>query len=128
PLGDLFGAVGANARQLPGRRARLLVVWVANLTLGGAGKTPAGIATARMLQAAGGRPAFLPRGYGGRLTGPVMVEPAHTAAEVGDEPLLLARVAPTIVARDPVAGAAAVPAQTAGVRVGGGVPDAAPGK
>jgi len=112
PLGALYGAVAALRLQLPGRRARVPVVCVGNLTLGGSGKTPAAIAIARMLQAAGDRPAFLTRGYGGRLAGPVLVEPAHTAAEVGDEPLLLARVAPTIVARDRVAGAAAVPAET----------------
>jgi tetraacyldisaccharide 4'-kinase len=55
--------------------------------------------------AEGETPAFLTRGYGGSLAGPVRVEPAHRADEVGDEPLLLARIAPTIVARDRVAGA-----------------------
>jgi tetraacyldisaccharide 4'-kinase len=84
------------------------VVCLGNLTVGGAGKTPAAIAVARLLLASRQRPFFLTRGYGGRLRGPVRVDPAaHGSADVGDEPLLLARLAPTVVARDRVAGAAA---------------------
>jgi len=117
PLGALYGTVAAVRMRRKGARARVRVVCVGNLTLGGSGKTPAAIALARMLQAAGDRPAFLTRGYGGRLPGPVLVAPTHTAAEVGDEPLLLARVAPTLVARDRVAGAAAAAAAGADVIV-----------
>jgi tetraacyldisaccharide 4'-kinase len=91
----------------PGQRARARVVCIGNLTVGGAGKTPTAIAAARALRDIGANPAFLTRGYGGRLAGPIMVAPAHSAADVGDEPLLLARVAATVVARDRVAGAAA---------------------
>ena len=82
------------------------VICLGNLTVGGAGKTPAAIAVAQLLHAAHERPFFLSRGYGGQLAGPVRVNPAiHRAADVGDEPLLLARLAPTVVARDRVAGA-----------------------
>jgi tetraacyldisaccharide 4'-kinase len=107
PLGALYGAVAARRMRKPGHRAHAMVVCIGNLTVGGAGKTPTAMAAARLLRDAGANPAFLTRGYGGRLAGPIVVAPTHTAADVGDEPLLLARVAPTVVAHDRVAGAAA---------------------
>jgi tetraacyldisaccharide 4'-kinase len=105
PLAAIYGAVAARRLAQIGTRASVPVICVGNPTVGGAGKTPAAIAVARILIAAGERPAFLTRGYGGTLAGPVKVEPSHSAADVGDEPLLLARVATTIVSRDRVAGA-----------------------
>jgi len=89
-----------------GQAADVPVVCVGNFTVGGAGKTPAALALAKMLAAEGQRPFFLTRGYGGLLAGPVRVDPTvHDAGDVGDEPLLLARVCPTIVARRRPAGA-----------------------
>jgi tetraacyldisaccharide 4'-kinase len=106
PFAVLYGAVAAVRMQSHGVRAGLPVICLGNLTVGGAGKTPAALAVAHLLHAAHERPFFLSRGYGGRLAGPVRVNPAvHRAADVGDEPLLLTRLAPTIVARDRVAGA-----------------------
>ena len=163
PLGAGYGAIAARYMARPGRKAPVPVICVGNFTLGGAGKTPTAIALARLLLAAGHRPFFLSRGYGGRVAGPVRIDqlaPAGSASasgpaafvgpgwdggsaevaakpgtnlapdpcpqgegekeggtvtctaalaqegrDVGDEPLLLARVAPTIVARDRLAGA-----------------------
>jgi tetraacyldisaccharide 4'-kinase len=104
-LAAIYGAVAARRLAQPGARADVPVICVGNPTVGGAGKTPAAIAIARLLAAAGEKPMFLTRGYGGRLAGPVMADPAHTAIQVGDEPLLLARVAPTVVAEERVSGA-----------------------
>jgi tetraacyldisaccharide 4'-kinase len=107
PLGGIYGIVAALRMESTGRSAGVPVICVGNFTVGGAGKTPAALAVGRLLLAAHQRLFFLSRGYGGRLAGPVRVDPAvHTAAAVGDEPPLLARLAPTIVARDRVAGAA----------------------
>ncbi len=106
PLAALYGAVAAMRMQSHGERAALSVICLGNLTVGGAGKTPAALVVAHLLHAAHERPFFLSRGYGGKLAGPMRVNPAvHTSADVGDEPLLLSRLAPTIVARDRVAGA-----------------------
>lgn len=107
PLGALYGRLTAARMARPGARGPCPVLCLGNFTLGGAGKTPAALALADILRDLGARPAFLSRGYGGRLPGPVAVDPArHGAADVGDEPLLLARCAPAVVARDRVAGAA----------------------
>lgn len=87
-------------------RSRLPVICIGNFTAGGTGKTPAAIAVAHILQNAGERPIFLTRGYGGKVKGPHMVYPSLDEAHaVGDEPLLLARVAPTIVGGNRAEGA-----------------------
>ena len=99
-----------------GARAGVPVICIGNFTLGGAGKTPTAIAIAHMLRESGERLFFLTRGYGGSASGPKLVDAETDKADVvGDEALLLARVAPTIVARDRVAGARA--AQAHGARV-----------
>jgi tetraacyldisaccharide 4'-kinase len=106
PLGGLYGAVAGARLGLTPQRAGVPVICLGNFTVGGAGKTPAALAVGHLLLAAHACPFFLTRGYGGRLAGPLRVNPArHSAADVGDEPLLLSTLAPTIVARDRVAGA-----------------------
>jgi len=105
PIAAIYGAVAARRLAQAGTRADIPVICVGNPTVGGAGKTPTAIAIARLLVAAGEKPMFLTRGYGGRLAGPVMADPAHTALQVGDEALLLARAAPTVVAEERVSGA-----------------------
>src|SRR5262245_11364155 len=114
PLGSVYGAVAARRMSMTGRRAGIPVICVGNFTLGGAGKTPTAMMLARMFAEAGKRAFCLSRGYLGSVAGPRLVD-AHQdiAAQVGDEALLIARVAPVVVARDRVAGAAFARAQGA---------------
>ncbi len=102
PVGMVYGAVAARGLRRQGARVGAPVVCVGNFVAGGAGKTPTALALARMLIADGRRVAFLSRGYGGaRRVEPVRVDPnLHDAATVGDEPLLLAAVAPCWVGPD----------------------------
>jgi tetraacyldisaccharide 4'-kinase len=116
PAAAVYGAAAARRMARPGARAAVPVICVGNPTAGGAGKTPVALAVAAALGPLGPQPVFLTRGYGGRLAGPAWVVPGeHDAREVGDEPLLLARHAPTVVARDRVAGAALAAGGGAGV-------------
>ncbi|PPD30448.1 MAG: tetraacyldisaccharide 4'-kinase [Hyphomicrobium sp.] len=107
PLAAIYGWVAERRyRGTDSYRSRLPVICVGNFTAGGTGKTPLALLIATEARARGATAVFLTRGYGGRAHGPLLVEPntRHTAADVGDEPLLLARSAPTIVARDRAAG------------------------
>jgi tetraacyldisaccharide 4'-kinase len=118
PLSALYGGAAWLRLRKPGRSVGVPVICLGNLTVGGAGKTPAALALGRLLLAHHERPFFLSRGYGGRLRGPTLVSRAvHSARDVGDEPLLLAQLAPTIVARNRVAGAKLARAEGAGVIV-----------
>ncbi len=111
PLLGIFGLPYHLATRLRIARGNPLdigvpVICVGNFTAGGSGKTPAAIAIAKRLIAERIKPVFLSRGYGGSAEGPLVLDPArHRSGDVGDEPLLLCRTAPVVVAKDRRAGA-----------------------
>ena len=118
PLGWLYGRQTISRLARPGIRVPIPVISIGNFTAGGAGKTPTTIALVQDLLARGERVFVISRGYGGRKKGPVLVDPAiHDFHDVGDEPLLIARFCPVIVARNRAAGARLAIAEGAGVIV-----------
>jgi tetraacyldisaccharide 4'-kinase len=110
PTGALYGwAAAARYFRTTPYRSRLPIICVGNFTAGGTGKTPLAIHLCEALKAAGHEPAALTRGYGGRLSGPYWVNGnTDVARDVGDEALLLAKAAPTLLARDRRLGARAI--------------------
>lgn len=119
PFGALYGAATARRMARPGWAAPVPVVCCGNATAGGAGKTTVALDLGRRLARRGIAAHFLLRGYGGRLKGPVRVDPAaHDSHAVGDEALILAAERPTWVAADRAAGARAAtgPALGAGAQ------------
>jgi tetraacyldisaccharide 4'-kinase len=115
PFGKVYGAIAANRMARTGTLAGLPVLCVGNFTLGGAGKTPTALMLTALLREAGETPFCLTRGYGGKVTRPRLVNAGDAASEVGDEALMLARVAPTVVGRNRVVGAALAKSKGASV-------------
>ncbi|WP_426111672.1 tetraacyldisaccharide 4'-kinase [Massilia sp. PWRC2] len=125
PLSLLFAVLGA-ARRLLYRRGLLAserlavpVIVVGNIFIGGTGKTPLTIWLAAALRDAGYVPGIISRGHGSAASAPRPVTAASLAAEVGDEPLLMARRSgcPVMVGRDRPAAARALLAQSPQVNV-----------
>ncbi|SDV49423.1 tetraacyldisaccharide 4'-kinase [Chitinasiproducens palmae] len=113
PAAWLFGAIAAARRcafrhgWLTRHRLPVPVVVVGNVTVGGTGKTPTVVALSKALAAAGHRPGVVSRGYGARIDRPRLVDATADARDVGDEPLLIARLSgvPLAVSPDRVAAA-----------------------
>lgn len=109
PFSWLYAAVGAaKIASVTPERVAAPVICVGNLTVGGTGKTPVVRAIRAQLRATNIDAHTLSRGHGGALKGPVRVSEAHTAADVGDEPLLHARDGAAWISRDRLAGARAM--------------------
>ena len=118
PLGALYGAVAVRRLAREGLDAGIPVLCVGNYHVGGAGKTPTVLALVNLLRDAGEAPIVLSRGYGGKLRGPIKVDPErHAATDVGDEPLMMAQAVPVVVARDRADGVALARSQGASVIV-----------
>ncbi|MDG0984205.1 MAG: tetraacyldisaccharide 4'-kinase, partial [Planktomarina sp.] len=114
PFGWLYGAATAWRQNQASQalQAPSPVICVGNINAGGTGKTPVVLALAEHLKKRGQQVVVLSRGYGGRVSQPVLVDPkAHGAAEVGDEPLLIAAFCPVVVARKRAEGLALAMAQ-----------------
>jgi tetraacyldisaccharide 4'-kinase len=102
PFSWVYSAI-ANSRYVKVQATKLPVpvICVGNITLGGTGKTPLAIAIAEYLLEQGKNPAFISRGHGGSIRQPTKVDPAtHNYTDVGDEPLLLAKIAPVFIGKD----------------------------
>jgi len=97
PLSAVYGAASAlrnslfDRGMLKARRLDRPVVSIGNLSVGGAGKTPFVIALGELLKTRSVRFDVLSRGYGRKTRGVRVVEPYGSAADFGDEPLLLVR-------------------------------------
>jgi tetraacyldisaccharide 4'-kinase len=116
PLGAVYGAVATKRLARQGLDAGIPVLCVGNYHAGGAGKTPTVLALVNLLRDAGEAPIVLSRGYGGKLRGPIKVDPErHMAADVGDEPLMMAQSVAVVVARDRIDGVALARSQGASV-------------
>lgn len=119
PLSAVYAAVTARRieKTVP-LKLDIPVICIGNLTAGGSGKSPVAAAIRTQLsdQNEQLRIATLSRGYGGKLSGPLRVDAgSHSAAEVGDEALMLAQTGEAWIGADRAAAGRAM--QEAGVEI-----------
>lgn len=81
------------------------IICIGNATVGGTGKTPTAVLMANLAVSVGLKPAFLTKGYGGRIIKPQRINPTDNPTDTGDEALILCNHAPCFVSKDRVLGA-----------------------
>ncbi|MDJ0613430.1 MAG: tetraacyldisaccharide 4'-kinase [Rhizobiaceae bacterium] len=107
PVGFVYGRIAAaRMERQPTYAAKVPVICVGNFVVGGGGKTPTVQLLLKYLLSKGMRPGVLSRGHGGAISTPTLVNlERHNAHDVGDEPLLHAELAKTVIATDRPKGA-----------------------
>jgi tetraacyldisaccharide 4'-kinase len=107
PISWIYGQISARRMDLPPSEfVNVPVICVGNFIAGGAGKTPTVLALVKAAKAMKLKPGILSRGYGGGVAIATLVDlKKHDSRDVGDEPLLLAKAAKTVVSVDRPAGA-----------------------
>lgn len=105
PFSMLYSLIASVVGYVPSSNIyvpKAKVIRVGNITMGGAGKTPVVIALAKLFSK--NKVAILTRGYKGQLEGPIMLNNNHNIIDVGDEALLLGKMAPTCIAKNRLEG------------------------
>ena len=107
PISYLYGKIVCYRwEKTKSYKSQIPVICIGNFTVGGAGKTPTSLYICNLLIELGERPVFLSRGYGGTEKGPRIVSfDFDHSGHVGDEPLLLAKSAPTVICANRAKGA-----------------------
>jgi tetraacyldisaccharide 4'-kinase len=108
PIASIYGLVSTYHREhSTPQSVPVPVICLGNFVAGGSGKTPTAIALMTLLKEAHFflSPAFVTRGYKGKIEGPERVDESHDAILWGDEALILARHAPTYVSSNRYEGA-----------------------
>lgn len=107
PLSHVYGRIAAKRMNMsPATKVNVPVICVGNFVVGGAGKTPTVHMLANYAKSQGYKPGILSRGHGGAITSATVVKPEkHNAHDVGDEALLHAGIATTVISPNRGAGA-----------------------
>jgi len=107
PVSWVYGRISARRMEIPPSDfVRVPVICIGNFIAGGAGKTPTVLALVKVAISMKLKPGILSRGYGGGVEVATLVDlKKHDSRDVGDEPLLLAQEAKTVVSVDRPAGA-----------------------
>ena len=101
PFSLLF-RLGTKIRSLISikKKSPLPIICIGNIVVGGAGKTPVSLKIGKLLIKAGYKPHFISKGYAGLIKKSTLVQSWHSATSVGDESILLSKIAPTWIGVD----------------------------